>query len=830
MTPSELVAVFASFFPPNPVKHGTVAGVDANGKKRAFSHDNAPVTVERLKAHLMGEGPMLGYLPGTRTGTCVAAIDLDAKDYPAGDIEDAVKAVLAVCRQVDLPAYRERSQSGKGSHIWLFANREQPYGVMRAALKALVARAGIKTSTEVFPKGDKVSSNWIITPYYGALGAAGGPGKTFLRDDEDTPIACYEFEQKIRRGSAEQFQALASTGAAGKPTRSERVATSRGKDKGSVPASGGPSSLVQSLLAVAVQQAPAQRHAAAAAFLNLGQRMGALEEVAAGLKGEEVYACWFADASRTLSEWSDEVDRWVQHVRAKQGAGRGMPYLLECGFNLPDELRHAVPPAESEAERDERTPLSTRLLEYVMAERAEVWHDPAKTAYITLKVRGHWEHHAIKSTGFTDYLFTLLHEREGRALSAAVKGDVVALLQARAVRQGPCYPTAVRVGHEAATKRTFIDLGNPSWDVLEVSRLGWTIIPAERCPLRFTRSGSLQPLPLPMPGGNLADLRQFISTDDRGFIMVVAWLLGAISGIPPYPLLALSGEQGAGKSTTAVMLRSLIDPSRTARRYMPRDAQEVFLAARFTYILSYDNLSALPIWLSETLCLLSTGGAYTKRALFSDGDEVVFEAQRPVLLNGIPDLLARPDLAERALTVSLLRIAPSERRSEAQFWEDFEAARPQLFGALLDLLVVALGRLPDIAMKELPRMADFARLVVAAESQAPWPAPSFLKEYNAMLNDSAGVVLEGDLTADALKALLDDVQAWRGTVGALLTEITARQSEDFGARPPQDWPRNAKKLGANLRRLAPALEQVGYSVRSQGRTNLGEMYALSKKL
>ena len=51
------------------------------------------------------------------------------------------------------------------------------------------------------------------------------------------------------------------------------------------------------------------------------------------------------------------------------------------------------------------------------------------------------------------------------------------------------------------------------------------------------------------------------------------------------------------------------------------------------HVLAFDNLSGLPAWISDTLCRLATGGGFAVRQLYSDQDEVLFDAMRQVILN-----------------------------------------------------------------------------------------------------------------------------------------------------------------------------------------------------
>ena len=101
------------------------------------------------------------------------------------------------------------------------------------------------------------------------------------------------------------------------------------------------------------------------------------------------------------------------------------------------------------------------------------------------------------------------------------------------------------------------------------------------------------------------------------------------------------------------MLRSLVDPSAAPIRAIPRDDRDLLVAARNSWTLIFDNLSGMPIWFADALCRLATGSGFGTRALHTDYDEIIFDAARPIVLNGISGLTDRADLADRAITVHL---------------------------------------------------------------------------------------------------------------------------------------------------------------------------------
>ena len=205
------------------------------------------------------------------------------------------------------------------------------------------------------------------------------------------------------------------------------------------------------------------------------------------------------------------------------------------------------------------------------------------------------------------------------------------------------------------------------------------------------------PLPLPTRGGSIDELAPFLNLPSRDdFVLVVAWLLAALRAGGPYPLLALSGEQGSAKTVLSKLLRAL-DPSIAPVRALPREDRELFIAANNGHVLAFDNLSGLPPWLSDTLCRLTSGGAFSTRRLFTDQDEMLFAAARPIILNGIEEVITRPDLADRAILLMLAPIAERQRRPETALWREFELARPRILGALLDAAAHGLQVLPRCA-------------------------------------------------------------------------------------------------------------------------------------
>jgi hypothetical protein len=228
-------------------------------------------------------------------------------------------------------------------------------------------------------------------------------------------------------------------------------------------------------------------------------------------------------------------------------------------------------------------------------------------------------------------------------------------------------------------------------------------------------------------------------------------------------------------------------------------------------------VSRLQPWISDTLCRLATGGGFAVRQLYTDQDEVLFDAVRPVLLNGIEDIVERPDLADRAVFLTLEPIPEERRRPEAELWAAFEAQRPRIIGTLLDAVVEGLKCLPETRLQKLPRMADFALWATACET-ALWPAGTFLSAFSGNRDEAVEGVIEADPIASAVRTFIATQREWTGTASDLLEALTEVVGERMAKA--KTWPDNARALAGQLRRAATFLRKIGIEVtfKKEGRS------------
>jgi hypothetical protein len=441
-----------------------------------------------------------------------------------------------------------------------------------------------------------------------------------------------------------------------------------------------------------------------------------------------------------------------------------------------------------------------------LAQEAELFHSPDATAFADLLVNGHRETWPVRTKGFRRWLARRFFEATGGAPNSEALQSALNVIEAKAHFDGPEREVHIRIG--GLGDKLYLDLGDDAWRAVEIGSEGWRVV--EEPPVRFRRAAGMQALPAPERSGSIETLRRFLNVQGgNDFTLVVAWALAVLRNCGPYPVLVLSGEQGSAKSTFSAVLRSLLDPNTAPLRALPREDRDLFIAANNGHVLAFDNVSGLPAWISDTLCRLATGGGFAVRQLYTDQDEVLFDAARPVILNGIEDIVTRPDLADRAIFLTLEAIPEVRRRPEKELWTEFNAARPQLLGTLLDAVSHGLKRLPETRLDTLPRMADFALWATACET-ALWPAGTFGIAYTSNRDEAVDSIIEADRVGSAIRSLMDARTEWTGTASELLGALDEKVGEKV--RKSKTWPSSARAMSGRVRRAATFLRKVGIDI------------------
>ena len=511
----------------------------------------------------------------------------------------------------------------------------------------------------------------------------------------------------------------------------------------------------------------------------------------------------------------DVVDWLDSGVTAEEILGSVQVALPTCLDEEVEDLATEVgEPAQHGASR--KRPVAKALIELAL-ELGSLWHDSTGAGWIDFVVDGNLQTARIRSKCFRDFLSRVLWEREKRSVNSEGWSEAVGTLEGLARFNGPEREALLRVGkHEDCI---YIDLGTDDWQVVRVGPNGWEVIPYADCPIRFYRADCQLPLPTPTRGGSLEDLWRLLNVKKADQPLVIGWLLSTLTPDGSKPILCLSGAKGSGKSSAATLLKRLTDPTRVSKTSTVGDLRQVAAAAMGRWVLSYDNLTHLSSDQQDLLCCVSTGAGYSHRTLYSDLEETFLEFRRPQVLTGIDLVPTRSDLLDRCLIVRLERIPEEERLPEAELEALTVDLLPGCYGALLDLLVVALRNLPATKPARLPRMADFGRLCLAAG------IPGFVEAYTSNIETGNQAAVEANPLAAGILSLLDATHNgyWQGTSSELIRRLqeldpTSREFQNLSARSV------GRKLASSLK---GDLAAVGVEV-DQGRNGNQRYLILTK--
>lgn len=355
----------------------------------------------------------------------------------------------------------------------------------------------------------------------------------------------------------------------------------------------------------------------------------------------------------------------------------------------------------------------------------------------------------------------------------------------------------------------YIDLCTPDFAAVKITRDSVSI--EYNPPAKFIRPKVQQPIGAPVLNAVakhmelLCEHIHFKTRED--FILFVSWLIGCMNSDGGYPVLFLVGEQGSAKSTTCRLIKDLLDASSVALRNLPGTEKELMIAADNDFILCFDNISKLTKAQSDYLCKIATGAGFTMRKLYTTKDEIQIICKNPIVINTINYVPSRQDLLDRSIIVRLDFIPSEDRKTEKELLAKWEHDRPSILGALCQAASAGLKNYDSVSERNLPRMADFAKWVIAAEENLPWEKGLFMETMRNLRAKIVDEALESDPVAMAVLRLMENRDGWSGSATELLEILEACIDQDRKKYP--GFPKIANHLSRELERVSSFLREKG---------------------
>lgn len=386
-------------------------------------------------------------------------------------------------------------------------------------------------------------------------------------------------------------------------------------------------------------------------------------------------------------------------------------------------------------------------------------------------------------------------------------------------------PVHKRLAWVAEDGAIWLDLSRPDGLCVRITRSHWNL----EVPLHamFLHGRTQRPLPEPVSSddGYAALCRMLPPMSEEDIKLLIGAILGML--IPSnftesfsYPVLVITGDPGAGKSTLAKLIKALTDKENTSTSTRPTKVQDLWVQAQYSHVLSYDNIRSVWDGLSDGMCALATGAAHNSRVLYTNNGLSSLRGHCAIILNGINPALAQQDLLDRAITITLSRFETFNPDAAGRT----EAELPLVLGYFCDLMVKALANYDTTHLDGSVRLSLVAKIAAAAE---PFGCATPFVDL-LMRNQRSALVAtrEHDPVIDALYDLMGSTPEWRGNYKELLAALALKA--DLSTTSSADWPRSAHKLSAFLRTHTRLIRELDIEITPGPRDNNGRIVTVSR--
>jgi len=467
----------------------------------------------------------------------------------------------------------------------------------------------------------------------------------------------------------------------------------------------------------------------------------------------------------------------------------------------------------------ERKSQADQLVNLCISQQPIFFHDQHKIPYIRIQQNDFNIIVPIRSRKFKMFLANLIWKKVGKVPGNEGLSSALNVLQGKALLEGEQYTLYNRVA--PADDGFWIDMADHKQRAIKVDAQGWRIV--DNPPILFRRYSHQLPLIEPTQNGDSWKLLRFFNlkkTDNETRLTLICACASYYIPLIPHPILVLYGIQGSGKSWLFKLIRRVFDPSSIEVLTMPRSERDRVQQLDHHWLAFYDNITSLPTWISDSLCKAATGGGFTKRELYSDDEDIIFNFKRCVGLNGINIASQRGDLLDRSLLVGLEHIPNNKRKTEAKLLAEFEEEKASILGGFLDVLVKAIPLYSTINPDRLFRMADFTRWGCAIAKALGKTPEEFITAYESKVKNQIEEAAHASPVATVLLDYLEketgnivDIwDGWEDTPTVLFKTLLEHAKTLNISTRQKGWPKAPNVLVRQLNELAPSLKSLGWEI------------------
>jgi len=451
----------------------------------------------------------------------------------------------------------------------------------------------------------------------------------------------------------------------------------------------------------------------------------------------------------------------------------------------------------------------SQLIDIALGHGITHFHDQYDEAFVLIKISDNNLLLPIQSNDFKSFISNIYWEKTHMAANSESLRAAINILEAKAKYESVRHKLSPRVAR--LNNAIWYNLGDGA--AVKITKEDWQII--ENPPILFRpyKHQKVQIRPERASIDLTSEIFKFVRIlDGDQRTLFIAKLTTDLVPDIPHPIDVIHGPQGSCKSTIQKLKKDLIDPSRIPITSLYGSKNDFVQTLHKHHNIVLDNQSYISSEQSDQLCRAVTGEGISKRKLYTDDDEIIFNIKNCISINGINVIASKPDLLQRCLIFSTSIIPPEERMNEYELWVEFEKVKPKLLGAYFSLLSKAMCEYENVKLDWKPRMADFAHWGSAVSKALGFDEKFFIKIYRENMQVQNEEALEASPIAQTIVKLMENRERYEDSPSNLLSELDNIASILRLDNKDRRYPRSPKTLWKRIKEIETNLLEVGITI------------------
>jgi hypothetical protein len=481
---------------------------------------------------------------------------------------------------------------------------------------------------------------------------------------------------------------------------------------------------------------------------------------------------------------------------------------------------------ENESQR-KKPSKSKMVVSYIKEQQyTTLFMDDYNAPHVALGTNNHTEVLKLNSSRFKNWLRGVAYNEMGIVVDSSTLSDMIGLLTAEA--EFNPQSKAIKLGLRTANYEGdwYYDLTNKDWEFIRITSEGWYVV---RNSIIFRRFSSQLPQVYPSQSHEYPSdiFDQFmrlildINVDEKNkgdyWLLVKCYLVYLFIPDVMRPILMPHGRQGGLKSSILEKIKMIVDPSVTKTLSFPHDKNELIQQLSHNHCAFYDNISKLPDWISDEFCRAVTGSGSSKRILYTDDEDFIYNFKRCIAFNGVNLAATKADLLDRGLILLLKRIKDEDWITPEKIDKQFEEIRPKLLAYIFDILVKVMAwkkanGSPKIKLTRMTQFSEYGEIIARCMG---YPDGEFIRAYEANIKTQIEEIIETDQIAGVLVQWFNESWAtpeWSGTASELLNMLEEFAETLKIKTNSKYWPKSPSSLSRRLNEVATPLNDIGIDI------------------